>query len=198
MGERHWHGWTEGLRYHRSRHHRGHGSRSMWGWPGHSMGSGPRARRGDIRTGVLALLAESPMHGYQIIQELEARSGGVWRPSPGSVYPTLQLLADEGLVSGEEENGKRVYSLTEAGHALVEKEGVRENAPWADVAEGAEKGLMERLLPVGRRRYAGRADGVGGRRQAHHRRPHRGPPAGLRSPGRRRVAWRGDRKVRVT
>jgi DNA-binding PadR family transcriptional regulator len=143
MGERHWHGWTEGLRYHRSRHHRGHGSRSMWGWPGHSMGSGPRARRGDIRTGVLALLAESPMHGYQIIQELEARSGGVWRPSPGSVYPTLQLLADEGLVSGEEENGKRVYSLTEAGHALVEKEGVRENAPWADVAEGAEKGLMD-------------------------------------------------------
>jgi DNA-binding PadR family transcriptional regulator len=64
---------------------------------------------------VLALLAERPMHGYEIIQQIEERSGGIWRPSPGSIYPTLQLLADEGLVTGDEAGGRRLFTLTDAG-----------------------------------------------------------------------------------
>src|SRR5262245_52242262 len=71
-----------------------------------------RARRGDVRAAILALLAEQPMHGYQILQELESRTGGLWRVSPGSVYPTLQMLEEEGLISSQDVEGKRVYSLT--------------------------------------------------------------------------------------
>jgi len=84
---------------------------------------GPRARRGDVRAAILALLAERPMHGYQVIQELENRSGGAWRVSPGSVYPTLQMLEEEGLIAGQEVEGKRVYSLTDSGRAQVERAG---------------------------------------------------------------------------
>lgn len=107
------------------------------------MGNGPhgfggpggmRARRGDIRAAVLRLLSEQPMHGYQIIQELSARSGGAWNPSAGSVYPTLQLLADEGLISAEETAGKKVFTLTEAGTATV-AETADQPAPWDDAAE---------------------------------------------------------------
>jgi DNA-binding PadR family transcriptional regulator len=131
------HCYNEGVRYHRHSH-RGPHFRSGWGPPW--MGPGPRARRGDVRIAVLALLAEGPMHGYQIITELESRSGGVWRPSPGSVYPTLQLLEDEDLVTSQEVGGKRVYSITDAGRARVEEEGDRKGgAPWSDVAEGAEE-----------------------------------------------------------
>src|SRR5690349_19144519 len=82
--------------------------------------AGSRVSRGDVRAAVLALLAEQPMHGYQIIREIEERSGGSWKPSAGSVYPTLQLLADEGLISAEESNGRKTYSLTEAGRVEVE------------------------------------------------------------------------------
>lgn len=90
---------------------------------------GPRMSRGDVRAAVLALLAEQPMHGYQIIGEIEQRSGGAWKPSPGSVYPTLQLLADEGLIDAEESNGRKTYSLTAAGRAEVEASADRP-APW--------------------------------------------------------------------
>src|ERR1700712_3893564 len=76
---------------------------------------GSRMGRGDVRAAVLSLLAEKPMHGYQIIREIEERSGGSWKPSAGSVYPTLQLLSDEGLITAEESNGRKTYSLTEAG-----------------------------------------------------------------------------------
>ncbi|THG28962.1 PadR family transcriptional regulator [Glaciibacter flavus] len=79
--------------------------------------AGSRVGRGDVRAAVLALLAEQPMHGYQIIREIEERSGGSWKPSAGSVYPTLQLLADENLITSEESNGRKTYSLTEAGRA---------------------------------------------------------------------------------
>jgi DNA-binding PadR family transcriptional regulator len=85
------------------------------GGPGRGRHRGRGARRGDVRAAVLALLAERPMHGYEIIQQIEERSGGVWRPSPGSIYPTLQLLADEGLVSGDETGGRRLFTLTDAG-----------------------------------------------------------------------------------
>src|SRR3954449_9238200 len=85
-----------------------HGGReTRWG--------GPRMRRGDIRTAVLAVLSEEPGHGYDVIQRLEDKTDGSWRPSPGSVYPMLQLLADEGLARSVERDGKRVYELTDAG-----------------------------------------------------------------------------------
>lgn len=74
-----------------------------------------RMGRGDIRTAILVALAEEPMHGYQIIQSIEARTRGTWKPSPGSIYPTLQLLSDEGLVSSEQVGERKVYSLTDAG-----------------------------------------------------------------------------------
>ncbi|HST65590.1 MAG TPA: PadR family transcriptional regulator [Mycobacteriales bacterium] len=85
------------------------------GGPGRGRHRGRGARRGDVRAAVLALLAERPMHGYELIQQIEERSGGVWRPSPGSIYPTLQLLADEGLVSGDETGGRRLFTLTDGG-----------------------------------------------------------------------------------
>ncbi|MEO8906775.1 MAG: PadR family transcriptional regulator [Microbacteriaceae bacterium] len=89
---------------------------------------GTRMGRGDVRAAVLALLAEKPMHGYQIIHEIEERSGGSWKPSAGSVYPTLQLLADEGIISAEESNGRKTYTLTEAGREEVARAGT--SAPW--------------------------------------------------------------------
>jgi len=87
---------------------------------------GRGARRGDVRAAVLALLAERPMHGYEIIQQIEERSGGLWRPSPGSVYPTLQMLSDEGLITGDESGGRRLFTLTDTGRAEAER---REDAP---------------------------------------------------------------------
>jgi DNA-binding PadR family transcriptional regulator len=90
--------------------------------------AGTRAGRGEVRSAVLALLAERPMHGYQIIREIEERSGGAWKPSAGSVYPTLQLLADEGSVNAEESNGRKIYSLTEAGREEVADSKL--SVPW--------------------------------------------------------------------
>ena len=104
-----------------------------WGHRGRGRGHGRRGR-GDVRAAILALLAERPMHGYEMIQELEARTGGVWRPSPGSVYPTLQLLEDEGLIAGEEGEGRRRFTRTDAGRAEAERQGQR--APWEEVTAG--------------------------------------------------------------
>jgi DNA-binding PadR family transcriptional regulator len=100
-------------------------------WGHRGRGRGGRRGRGDVRAAILALLAERPMHGYEMIQELEARTGGVWRPSPGSVYPTLQLLEDEGLIAGEEGEGRRRFTLTDTGRAEAERQGQR--APWEEV-----------------------------------------------------------------
>jgi DNA-binding PadR family transcriptional regulator len=96
--------------------------------------SGSRMGRGDVRAAVLALLAEKPMHGYQIIREIEERSKGTWKPSAGSVYPTLQLLADEGLISAEESNGRKTYALTAAGREEVAASGA--SAPWETAGAG--------------------------------------------------------------
>jgi DNA-binding PadR family transcriptional regulator len=82
-------------------------------------GSRSPVRRGDVRPAILAVLEDEPMHGYQVIRVLEERSGGRWRPSAGSVYPTLQQLQDEGLVRSEEIDGRRTYSLTDEGRTLV-------------------------------------------------------------------------------
>lgn len=88
----------------------------------------PRMGKGDVRAAVLALLAEKPMHGYQIISEIAERSGGAWKPSAGSIYPTLQLLADEGLITAEESNGRKTYTLTEMGRAEAATSADR--TPW--------------------------------------------------------------------
>lgn len=90
------------------------------GW-GFGPGEGRRAGRGDVRTAVLALLTEGPRHGYQMIGEIAERSGGAWKPSPGSIYPVLSALQDEGLVDDEKIDGKRVFSLTDAGRAYADE-----------------------------------------------------------------------------
>jgi len=100
---------------------------------------GTRAGKGEVRAAVLALLAEQPMHGYQIIREIEERSGGSWKPSAGSVYPTLQLLADEGSISAEESNGRKIYSLTEAGRGEVAAQ--HGSAPWDAAGPMAGAGM---------------------------------------------------------
>ncbi|MDA8038335.1 MAG: PadR family transcriptional regulator [Actinomycetota bacterium] len=115
---------------------RGRRGRAMW------MG-GQRASRGDVRAAVLLLVAEQPMHGYQIIRELSERSGGIWSPSPGSVYPTLQLLADEGLLASKEEDGKRVFSITDAGRAVLADRGPAERTPWEAVAAGTDSAVAD-------------------------------------------------------
>jgi DNA-binding PadR family transcriptional regulator len=106
------------------------------------FGRGPRRGRGDVRAAIIALLAEEPMHGYQIITELTERSGGVWRPSPGSVYPTLQALEDQGLVTADQTEGRRVFSLTEEGRAAAEAAGDGP-APWESAARGADRSLVD-------------------------------------------------------
>jgi len=121
--------------HHRMGFHRGRG--------------GPRARRGDVRAAVLSLLADEPMHGYEMIKAIEERSGGVWRPSAGSIYPTLQLLEDEGLISGEEVEGKRRFTLTDDGReAVSERETAARPLPWDEVRSGtpAEQVQLARSL----------------------------------------------------
>jgi DNA-binding PadR family transcriptional regulator len=133
---------------------------------GHGVhaGMGHRARRGNVLPAVIALLKEQDMHGYQIIQEIAERSGGAWTPSPGSIYPTLQLLEDQGLVASEKADGKRVFSLTEAGreHAAT----LPEAAPWDEMVAMSDPsrrlretfhGLMGATMQIGR---AGTADQI--------------------------------------
>ena len=95
--------------------------RAMAHGRGHAGRGRGRMRRGDIRTGVLAVLSEGPGHGYDVMQRLEDKSEGSWRPSPGSVYPMLQLLADEGLARSVDRDGKRVYELTDAGREETQR-----------------------------------------------------------------------------
>ncbi|RFU38849.1 PadR family transcriptional regulator, partial [Actinomadura logoneensis] len=106
---------------------------------GRGRGGGRRTRRGNVRAALLALLAERPMHGYEMIQELDERTGGVWRPSPGSVYPTLQMLEDEDRVSSEEQGGKRLFSLTDAGR---EEASAQTSVPWEEVTEAAGENVL--------------------------------------------------------
>ena len=121
---------------HRHHRHRGFGGE---GFGGFGFGPGPRgrgrkARRGDIRTAALLLLAEEPRNGYQIMQEVEERSDGVWRPSPGSVYPALQQLEDEGLIRSQESDGRKLYALTDAGRERVQERGDDATAPWEQMS----------------------------------------------------------------
>lgn len=116
------------------------------GHHGRGRGRGRRTKRGNVRAALLALLAERPMHGYEMIQELEGRTGGVWRPSPGSVYPTLQLLEDEGLVTSEEQGGKRLFALTDSGREEAAQQTV---TPWDEVTEAAGENAMHAREAVG-------------------------------------------------
>jgi DNA-binding PadR family transcriptional regulator len=102
-----------------------------------------------VRAAALALLAEEPMNGYQIIQAIGERSDGVWRPSPGSVYPALQQLEDEGLIRAEAgEGGRRAYRLTDEGRTYVDAHPEETRAPWDDVAgeAGGTAREMKRLV----------------------------------------------------
>lgn len=132
----------------RGRHrHRGFGGGPEGGFGGfgpggpRGRGRGRKARRGDIRTAALLLLAEEPRNGYQIMQEVQERSDGVWRPSPGSVYPALSQLEDEGLIRTEQGDGRKLFALTDQGRAAVQERGEDKPAPWeqmsGDVSEEA-------------------------------------------------------------
>src|SRR5262249_24409847 len=117
----------------------GRGGGGGRGPPGFAGGAragarGPKAGRGDVRAAILALLSEGPRNGYQIMSEIEERSGGAWRPSPGAVYPALQQLADEGLVAAKESSGRRTFSLTEAGRRHIEEHPDAARAAWESMA----------------------------------------------------------------
>ena len=102
-----------------------------------SWQGGGRAQRGDITAVILELLSEEDMHGYEIMRRLEERSHGMWRPSAGSVYPTLQLLEDQELVTSREDGGKKIYTLTEKGK--LEAKRSRSEHPWESRRRSAQR-----------------------------------------------------------
>jgi DNA-binding PadR family transcriptional regulator len=120
-----------------------YGPRGEFGGPfggfGHHRGGprgrGRKARRGDIRTAALLLLAEEPRNGYQIMQEVQERSGDVWRPSPGSVYPALQQLEDEGLIRSQDLDGRKLFAITDAGQQVLAERGQERSAPWEEMGD---------------------------------------------------------------
>jgi DNA-binding PadR family transcriptional regulator len=122
------------------------GPGGAWGWPGSpEPPRGPKAGRGDVRAAILALLREGPRNGYQIMSEIEERSGGAWRPSPGAVYPALQQLADEGLIEAEESAGRRAFSLTDEGRRYLEENPEMARPAWETMAQD-EPGEMPGLF----------------------------------------------------
>ena len=136
------------------------GGPGPWGsGSGFGLGFGPgfghrgrRRGRGNVRAAVLALLAEEPRHGYSIMTELAERSGGLWRPSPGSVYPVLQQLQDEGLVTSQDSDGRRVFSLTDEGRAYVRANADDLSEPWKIAETGPQRrgrSLLEGLGGLG-------------------------------------------------
>lgn len=138
----------EGGPSHRHCHHRhpgfgGPGPGFGGGGPRHRGRRGRKARRGDIRIAILLLLAEEPRNGYALMQEVEERSGGVWRPSPGSVYPALAQLEDEGLIRSTDEGGSKAFTLTDEGTSHVEENREKMGEPWKTVGEGASSEIGE-------------------------------------------------------
>lgn len=126
----------------KGRHHHGRGKRRDWG-------DERRTPRGDIKYILLELLAEEPRHGYELIKELEARYGGFWKPSPGSVYPTLQLLEEGGYLTSEQIEGRKVYTITDTGRELLSERGDRPN--WMDRGNRPQQliELKEAIADVG-------------------------------------------------
>jgi DNA-binding PadR family transcriptional regulator len=110
---------------------------------------GPKVRRGDVRLAIIDVLAAEPMNGYQVIQEIARRSGGEWKPSPGSVYPTLQQLQDEGLITERGEGGsRRRFELTDDGHAYVEEHLSELAETWRSFEEPESAADSNDLRPV--------------------------------------------------
>ncbi len=99
-------------------------------------GRGGRGRRGDVRAAILLLLQEGPMHGYELIQQIRKRSSDVWRPSPGSIYPALSQLEDEGLVIIEKVSGRKNAQLTDSGLEYVQTHREELGDPWQEVRDG--------------------------------------------------------------
>lgn len=117
------------------------------GFGGRGRGGGRgRARRGDVRASILALLRDRPMHGYEMIREIGERSDGAWKPSPGSVYPTLQLLEDEGLITSASEGGKKLFTLTDTGRAEAEQ---GPEAPWEEAGRGVDWDAVNEIRQAG-------------------------------------------------
>lgn len=148
-----------GCRAHRmSGHRKRHGPRggfdprtfgaAAWRGPG-GPGRGRRARRGDVRAALLLLLEEETRNGYQLMEEIEQRSDGSWRPSPGSVYPALSQLEDEGLVQADQETGRRAFSLTDEGRAYVEENRERLGSPWQTASEDVPGDFVELRKLIG-------------------------------------------------
>lgn len=108
------------------------------GFGGPRRGRRPGRRGGDVRAAVLLLLAEEPRHGYQLIQDIGERSHGAWNPSPGSVYPVLQQLEDEGLIVIESVDGRKTASLTDEGRAHVEQHADQIGNPWEQARSGVD------------------------------------------------------------
>src|SRR4051794_21688377 len=120
-GERGLRGWHDRHHERRARRDaRGRGRRHEHGG-GRRHRHGDRARRGDVRAAMLLALQDAPMHGYQLIQVISERSGGLWEPSPGAIYPALALLEDEGLVTISVDGGRKMASLTDAGRSYIEE-----------------------------------------------------------------------------
>ncbi len=113
------------------------------GHRGRGRGRGGRARRGDVRAAMLLLLDEQPQNGYQLIQEIERRTEGIWKPSPGSVYPALQQLEDEGLVRATESEGKRAYELTAEGREYVATSREELGNPFEAATGGMDEGVFD-------------------------------------------------------
>ena len=143
---------TGGPRGHRKHHHHraammGRHGPGPWGdfGGGRPWGGGRRRRmrRGDVRAALLVLLEEQPQTGYGLMEEIERRSEGAWRPSPGSVYPTLKQLEDEELVQAEAGSGRTPFTLTDAGKKYVEENREKLGEPWAKPDEGVGEGRLE-------------------------------------------------------
>ncbi|WP_280183932.1 PadR family transcriptional regulator [Nocardia cyriacigeorgica] len=116
---------------------------------GRGRGRGGRGRRGDVRAAILLLLTERPMHGYELIQQIRERSDDLWRPSPGSIYPALAQLEDEGLVLIEKVAGRKTAKLTESGTTYVEEHREELGDPWADVTQDVGAQAMDLRALVG-------------------------------------------------
>ena len=115
------------------------GGRHFGGGRGPWQRTGPRARRGDVRAAILDVLhadVEQNLNGYQVIQKIAERTDGAWKPSPGSVYPTIQQLEDEGLLATGEDAGRKVLRLTDAGRGYVTEHPDEMAAGWAPFEEG--------------------------------------------------------------
>jgi DNA-binding PadR family transcriptional regulator len=135
-----------------SRHPHHHHPRGAHPGPGgegmhmHRRGGRRRVSRGDVRTAVLLLVADQPMHGYQLMQAISERTGGVWTPSPGAVYPTIQQLEDEGLVTVTTDAGRRLVMLTDVGRDQLERNREAWGDPFAAFDPSAPSADLRRLV----------------------------------------------------